>query len=456
MRTPVHPAGARRVLALLAVVAASLMAATPASADYGPVRHFGTPGTGPGQFNSPLGVGVGPDGHVFVADGLNDRVQELMPDGTYVRSYGQTGTQRGDLRLPEDALSDGTSLFVTDCYNGRVTQYALGTGKFVNAWGRDQHPGDPTFSCPENLAMSAGGVLYVADTFNQRVVSFDPHATAPAFQSFGSLGTGPGQFTQVHALQFDQAGNLLVGDDDPHTCTYARIQRFSPDGTYLGPFGTFQAGIGAGHLFCIWDIDQDVAGNVFVSDAAARVYAFSPDGTLLRQVNMPGQMGFALGLDSNSNCELYTVDRNGARIVVFGWPDEPRCRALTAAPLPGTTLPPDTTPPALVASVAATSRFGAPLRVSVACPLEDCTLRASATAALGRSAVRTVLASGRATLVDGRRRTVSLGLSRSMTARVRKYLRTHRRLRVTVRLTAIDKAGNRTIRSLPTDLRPVP
>ncbi len=437
-----------RLFALMLLVAASLAAAPPAFADYGVLRQFGSPGSAPGQFNNPLGISVGPDGHAFVADGLNDRVQEFLPNGTYVRSFGQSGTQRGDLRLPEDALSDGTSLFVTDCYNGRVTQYALASGKFVNAWGRNEHAGDPSFNCPEALAMSANGVLYVADTFNQRVVSFDPDAGAASFHSFGTAGTGPGQFTQVHGIEFDQDGNLLVGDDEPHTCTYTRILRFSPTGAYLGQFGTFKAGTGAGQLFCVQDIERDAAGNVFVSDAGERLFAFAPDGTLVRQISAPGQLGFVIGLDSNSGCELYGVDRNNARVEVLGWRDSPTCRPVTPLGSPVGPLPPDTTPPTIVASAAATVRLGSPLKVAIACPFEDCTARVTANATVRRGNV-TVLASSRTKLTGGRRATVvRLRLSSAATARVRRYLRTHRRLHVTVVVYATDAAGNHKKKSL--------
>lgn len=299
--------------------------------------------------------------------------------------------------------------------------------------------------------MSASGVLFVDDTFNGRVVSFDPGART-TFHTFGSVGTGPGQFTQAHGIQFDQDGNLLVGDDNPRTCTYARIERFTPAGAYLGLFGTFQAGTGAGQVFCVQDIDRDAAGNVFVSDAASRVYAFADDGTLVRQVDTRGELGFPIGLDSNARCELYAVDTNRARIVVFGWPDAPVCRLLTPAPLP-VTLPHDATPPTVLASASKAVKLGAPLRFSVACPFEDCTVRVKAYALLHRAQPGTVLASLTKKLSAGRRVAVSLHLSRLATAVVRAHLRTHKKLVVTLRLTTTDAVGNRTIKSLPVAVR---
>ena len=217
-------------------------------------------------------------------------------------------------------------------------------GELVNAWGRDEHPSNPSFNCPEALAMSANSVS-MSPNAQPGVVAFDPDIGAASFQSFGQAGTGPGQFTQVHGIEFDQDGNLLVGDDEPHTCTYARIMRFSPAGAYLGQFGTFPAGTGASHVFCVQDIERDAAGNVFVSDAGERVFAFAPDGTLVRQISSPGQLGFVIGLDNNSSCELYGVDRNNARVEVLGWRDSPTCRPVTPLASSLGSLPPDATSP---------------------------------------------------------------------------------------------------------------
>ena len=41
------------------------------------VIKWGTAGTGDGQFNWPTGVAVAPDGSVYVADALNNRIQKF-------------------------------------------------------------------------------------------------------------------------------------------------------------------------------------------------------------------------------------------------------------------------------------------------------------------------------------------------------------------------------------------
>lgn len=45
------------------------------------ILSWGEPGTGPGQFNLPHGIGVAPDEWVMVADRDNERVQIFNPEG---------------------------------------------------------------------------------------------------------------------------------------------------------------------------------------------------------------------------------------------------------------------------------------------------------------------------------------------------------------------------------------
>jgi sugar lactone lactonase YvrE len=47
------------------------------------VRTVGSMGSGPGQFDEPVGIDRGPDGAIYVADMYNRRVQVLNADGSY-------------------------------------------------------------------------------------------------------------------------------------------------------------------------------------------------------------------------------------------------------------------------------------------------------------------------------------------------------------------------------------
>ena len=52
-------------------------------------------------------------------------------------------------------------------------------------------------------------------------------------RSFGTLGSGPGQFESPRSVAIDSEGDILVADDENH-----RIQRFTSEGQYSASVGT--------------------------------------------------------------------------------------------------------------------------------------------------------------------------------------------------------------------------
>ena len=83
-------------------------------------RAIGTFGTGPGQFNMPIGVVSGPRDELFVADRQNHRVQKLSSEGKFLFGYGGYGNRLGSLSHPEAVAVAGERLFVADTGNHRI------------------------------------------------------------------------------------------------------------------------------------------------------------------------------------------------------------------------------------------------------------------------------------------------------------------------------------------------
>lgn len=145
-------------------------------------QSFGAFGAGDGQFDHPLGVGVGDNGNVWVVDALNDRVTEWSGAGAWLRAFGSTGSGRGQFRLPEDVEEKGGFLYISDCYGQRVQR--IDPANFVPA---GEFTGGATrLKCPEGLAVVSGQDVLVADTFNDRVVAYDPTSGA-VLSTFSSL-----------------------------------------------------------------------------------------------------------------------------------------------------------------------------------------------------------------------------------------------------------------------------
>lgn len=309
-----------RFFLLVAGVTAALAIGSAPRADAMPLlQSFGAFGSGPGQFDHPLGAGVGETGNVWIVDAINDRVQEWTPGGSFVRAFGSTGTGRGQFRLPEDVEARGGFVYVSDCYGQRVQRFDAAAlkpaGEFTG--------GDLRLKCPEGLDVGPGGEVWVADTFNDRVLAYDP-ASGAVLKAFGSLPRP--RDVAVHPGSGDVY--VAVGADDQ--CVNARVARLSADGAVLGTFGTS----GAGALFCPLGVDVDAAGNVLVSDAAGRVNVYTAAGELALALVPPfGAKAFAYpyGLATDAQCRVYVVERDAPRVDVYGWAEPPLCRTLPAA-----------------------------------------------------------------------------------------------------------------------------
>lgn len=78
-----------------------------------------------GTFNVATAVATGPDGHIFVADFYNHRIQEFTTDGQFVQALGTKGTESGHFERPVDLTFDAEgSLYVVDFGNNRIQVFS--------------------------------------------------------------------------------------------------------------------------------------------------------------------------------------------------------------------------------------------------------------------------------------------------------------------------------------------
>ena len=322
------------------------------------IAKFGTKGTGPGKLERPIDVQPCSDGKILVTDEQNACIQVFdydLPDYKNVATY--TGNGAGDTPYSWPAtidISPSKDIYIIDYNNLRIARYGAGFD-FRSQW-RIQEPGasylnlacapdgsiyasvvtpngtdridhysaDGTllgsfgstgtgngqFYVPRGLAITQSGIVYVVDCHNHRVQAFDM-AGKYLFQ-WGGYGSGNSQFVFPTQVATDANGLVYIMDRDNN-----RVQVFTSDGVFVRKWGT--AGTGPGQFLSAEGIRIDKFGNVLVADrGAGRIQKFSNSGVFLGQFGLNGTIGgvlnFPIGIAEDDSGYLFVSEHHANKI----------------------------------------------------------------------------------------------------------------------------------------------
>jgi tripartite motif-containing protein 71 len=276
------------------------------------VRRFGGGwGTASGQFRHPQGLTVDPQGDVLVTDMLNGRLQEFSATGTFKRVVGTEGSGPGQIQGPADVAvaADGT-IWVADFEESDV-EVLKENGTFVRSFGT-YGSADGQFASPVAIALGTKGKVWVADMGNGRVQQFNSEGTF--VRSFGSKGSGEGQFQFGWPVGIvpDNEGNLWITDGHND-----RVQKWAIPGEELaqhhGSFGTY--GTGPGQFDYAGDVGQTSSGALWVADPYNhRIQKLDEEGNQLDAITQAGDgkqlMPNGLAVDAQDNVLITDSDRH--------------------------------------------------------------------------------------------------------------------------------------------------
>lgn len=102
------------------------------------VSTWGTPGTKPGQFNTPHSIAVDSQGTVYVSDRENNRIQIFDPDGKFLRAWTHLGATQNIYITHDDQIwiiTHRTNIenLTYDTLAGRIMKIDRTTGKILGA-----------------------------------------------------------------------------------------------------------------------------------------------------------------------------------------------------------------------------------------------------------------------------------------------------------------------------------
>jgi sugar lactone lactonase YvrE len=206
------------------------------------------------RFSLPTGIAADASGVLYVADGLNDVIRRVSPDGdvvTLAGAAGQRGALDGDGTLarfsgPAGMAADAAgNVYVVDHGSHSIRKISA-TGLVTTLAGTPGQPGHvdgpgavASFNAPEGIVSDTSGRLYVTDTGNHTVRVIDASGVVSTLAGeAGVSGAADGagaiaRFSRPTGIVIDTFGTLYVADTANHT-----IRKVSPTGSVTTLAGT--------------------------------------------------------------------------------------------------------------------------------------------------------------------------------------------------------------------------
>jgi sugar lactone lactonase YvrE len=264
------------------------------------------------QLVTPYGLAVDSKNRLYVADSkvhaififdTETKDLQLIKNGVEARFGLITGL----------AIDDSDRLFVSDSEMRRVMVFD------------PQHKAESSIS--EGMASPAGlaidnenRFLYVADSNLDQVLVYDADPPHKLLRKIGTAGKGhtltsPGDFSKPTNVAVDKEGLVYVTDT-----WNDRVEIFDPEGKFIRTWG--KAGDGPGYFARPKGIAIDGDGHVWVADSVQdRVQVFTPEGQLLIWMGghgaYPGQFNSLAGITVDKNNRVFTSEQFAGRVQMF-------------------------------------------------------------------------------------------------------------------------------------------
>lgn len=207
------------------------------------------------RFDSLLGLAVGPDHEVYVADTINQTIRKISPVGEVTtlagkpRQAGQTDGLGSSARFnnPTGVAVDGRGTVYVADHGNHTIRAVSPAGQVTTLAGLAGSPGDSDglgaaarFTLPYGLALGTSGLLFVSEGYTRTIRRMTPAAQVAtvgsrSFQVGNAEGTGAfARFSSPVGLALGPAGELYVADGSASS-NIRRTVPVCPDVPTLNP-----------------------------------------------------------------------------------------------------------------------------------------------------------------------------------------------------------------------------
>lgn len=154
-----------------------------------------------GNLKEPRDAAWDDRGRIWIADFGNSRLRIYDADGGSLGGWGGKGNGPYNFRDLSAVAIGGDDVYVADTWNGRIVKFGVdGTSKAA-ATG---------LFGPRGIAVAGNGNIWVSDTGNHRVVRYD--SALSGLEAFGTHGAEPGQFSSPVGIAVGPSGIVYVAD----------------------------------------------------------------------------------------------------------------------------------------------------------------------------------------------------------------------------------------------------
>lgn len=261
------------------------------------------------QLNSPFGIALDSSGNLYIADQVNNRIRRRGADGSIstvagdgTASYAGDGSSatKAQLFTPCGVFVDASgTIFIADTGNSTIRKFTNGGNISLVAGKQDQaglFTGDGAaatsagLSQPRAVLVDKSGVVYIADSGNDRIRTVSTSGTITTFAGNGAKGysgdTGAATDAALYnpqGLALDAAGNLYIADTNNHV-----VRKVGKDGIISTIAGTGSRGYsGDGGLATKallnfpTGVAVDAAGTLYIVDSSNhRIRVVTPTGSI--------------------------------------------------------------------------------------------------------------------------------------------------------------------------------
>ncbi len=232
-----------------------------------------------------------------------------LTDGSLVRSIGSKGSGKGQFNFNCGGLCvspDGDSVLLAECYNNRVQQVLM-DGSWV------RFVGEGVLKSPQYVDCNADVIAVSEDCPRISVLSW---ADGSVRAQFGSEGSGPGQLNDPCGVRLlaDGSGVVLADCFNTWLCT------FTLSGEFVAVVGSREQGLYLPYdvLECASD------GSFIVANGSDNLVKLSRDGVKVgvngEKGGGNGEFNQPTALAALPDGGMVVRECNGARFQVFGGP----------------------------------------------------------------------------------------------------------------------------------------